>query len=119
MKIKITQQEIDCKAKFLVEREVCYCVSALIDELMGNQTYVDELIEYESRIDDEGNQLEVFEYWIVSDWLADKLKARDEVVFEFFGLTIWGRTTTDQAIYCDYDIQEITKKLLLDIVENL
>ena len=103
---------IEIKAKQIIEREVYYCVSSLIDELMSNEKYMDELIEYTCRVDDEGNELEVYEYWLVSDWLADKLKARDEIVFEFHGLTIWGRTTTGQAMYMDYDIQEIARKLI-------
>lgn len=51
---------------------------------------------------------EVYEHWLVSDWLARKLEAKGEVVGEFAGLTIWGRTTTGQSIYMDGVIQEIT-----------
>lgn len=51
---------------------------------------------------------EVFEHWIVSDWLARKLEAKGEKVdFDFAGLTVWVRTTTGQAITQDAVIQEI------------
>lgn len=53
-------------------------------------------------------QREVFEHWIVSDWLADKLAAKGEKVDkDFAGLTIWARTTTGQAIYMDSVIEEV------------
>lgn len=54
---------------------------------------------------------EVYEHWIVSDWLARKLKERGYVVGELCGLTIWGRQCTGQAIYLDYGIQQIAMEL--------
>lgn len=51
---------------------------------------------------------EVFEHWIVSDWLAEKLAARGEKTDkDFAGLTIWARTTTGQAISMDSVIADI------------
>ena len=55
---------------------------------------------------------EVFEHWIVSDWLADKLEERGEKVDrDFAGMTIWARTTTGQAISMDYVIGQIAADL--------
>lgn len=55
---------------------------------------------------------EVYEHWIVSDWLADKLIERGEKVDkDFAGMTIWARTTTGQAIYCDHVIEQITAEV--------
>lgn len=53
------------------------------------------------------NTKEVCEHWIVSDWLASKLKDRGEVVGEFAGLRIWGRTIANQPIAFDWVIQQI------------
>lgn len=56
----------------------------------------------------EPHQREVFEHWIVSDWLADQLAAKGEKVDkDFVGLTIWARTTTGQAAYADHVIEQI------------
>lgn len=56
----------------------------------------------------EPHQREVFEHWIVSDWLADHLEAHGEKVDkDFAGLTIWARTTTGQAVYADHVIEQI------------
>lgn len=55
---------------------------------------------------------EVFEHWIVSNWLADKLEAKGEKVDrDFAGMTVWARTTTGQAISCDSVIKEIIAEL--------
>ena len=56
---------------------------------------------------------EIFEHWIVSSWLADKLEAKSETIIrDFYGLTIWCRATTGQSIALDYVIQKIYKELI-------
>ena len=51
---------------------------------------------------------EALEHWIVSDWLADRLKKYGEMVStDIYGLTVWGRTCSGQAIASDYVIQRI------------
>lgn len=55
---------------------------------------------------------EVFEHWIVTDWLADKLEAHGEKVDkDFAGLCIWARTTTGQAIYADGVMEAIAAEV--------
>lgn len=57
-------------------------------------------------------QREVFEHWIVSDWLADKLAEKGEKVDkDFAGMTIWARTTTGQGIASDSVIEAICAEL--------
>lgn len=57
-------------------------------------------------------QIEAYEHWIVSDWFADKLETKGEMVLrDFHGLTIWGRTTTGQAIHMDSVICNIYNEL--------
>lgn len=53
-------------------------------------------------------QREVFEHWIVSDWLAEQLAERGEKVdTDFAGMTVWARTTTGQGIASDSVIEAI------------
>jgi hypothetical protein len=62
--------------------------------------------------DIEPYQRDVYEHWIVSDWLADKLTARGEKVdTDFAGMTVWARTTTGQAIASDSVIEAICRDL--------
>lgn len=56
-------------------------------------------------------QNEAYEHWIVSGFLADKLREQGEMVGELFDLTIWGRTTTGQAISMDGVIQRIAAEM--------
>lgn len=65
--------------------------------------YIDDIEPYER---------EVFEHWIVSDWLADKLAEKGEKVDkDFCGLTVWARTTTGQGIANDWVIEQIIADL--------
>ena len=156
----------------LVQREVIYCISSLVDTLTQQNILDEELaislwqgaIDYEAAeyaINQDGSYLsqkdglwglhdndepespildyeyetrealidwyfddlswslddyrsEVFEHWIVSSWLAKKLQKHGETVVEdVLGIDyIWCRTTTGQAIYCDYVIQKIYPELI-------
>ena len=65
------------------------------------------------------DHLEVYEHWIVSDWLADKLADKGEVVDkDFHGLTIWGRCATGQAIMLDRVVCDIYDDLHADDTED-
>lgn len=60
----------------------------------------------------EANEIEVYEYWLISENLALHLELENEIVIrDFLGLTIWGRTTTGQAIACDSVIERIFNKI--------
>lgn len=57
------------------------------------------------------HEVEVYEHWAVSSWLAEKLAAKGERVDrDFAGLNVWARTTTGQAISIDAVIEAITKE---------
>eukprot|EP00919_Chromeraceae_sp_WS-2016_P055234 GHVR01131228.1.p1 GENE.GHVR01131228.1~~GHVR01131228.1.p1 ORF type:complete len:126 (+),score=15.80 GHVR01131228.1:960-1337(+) len=119
--------QLDERARKLVDREVRYCVSTLVSELVGtpdwanpgSQYSMEELWEVCSQPNGENEDggydeyIEALEHWLVSDWLADKLESKGEMILkDFMGLTIWGRTTSGQAIYCDGVMQEIAEELI-------
>lgn len=54
---------------------------------------------------------EVYEYWLVSDWMGRYLTERGHPVVDWMGLTIWGRQTTGQAILLDGVIRNICGEL--------
>ena len=61
--------------------------------------------------DIEPHELEVYEHWAVSEWLADKLEAKGERIDrDFAGMTVWARTTTGQAISIDAVSEQITEE---------
>ncbi len=61
------------------------------------------------------NPLEIFEWWLVSEWFSDHLKAQDEIVISDDESYWWGRQTTGQAIYLDGVIERIAKNLNANI----
>ena len=54
---------------------------------------------------------EIYEHWIVSDWLGRKLSERGHVVESYLGMTIWGRPCTGQAIFMDGVMEQICNDL--------
>ena len=67
-------------------------------------------------VDTDYYRSEVYEHWIVSDWLARELGSRGHVTGELCGLTLWGRQCTGQAICLDYTIQQLAMELWPDEV---
>lgn len=54
---------------------------------------------------------EIFEWWIVTGFLFEKLRDQGEPVIEWQNLHIWGRTTTGQAILLDGVISRICEDM--------
>ena len=110
MEAEVTTQD-NCRR--LVDSHVLQSVSYLVQELGRDEKYNDELLEvcvnYNSN-PIEGEPEEALEHWLVSEWLAKRLLEEGEMVIEFLGLTIWGRTTSGQAIYIDSVIEDIYNK---------
>jgi hypothetical protein len=81
------------------------------DELEPYTTYDTEEAAWQAACNDnriEPHTEEAYEHWIVSDWLADRLAEKGEMVTkDFLGLTIWGRCGTGQAIFLDAVIEAI------------
>lgn len=50
---------------------------------------------------------EPYEFYIVSDWFAARLKEQDQLLTDYWGFWIWGRETTGQSIILDYVFQKI------------
>lgn len=90
-----------------------------IDEIEENEELTEdqenEISELEERIEElaqeEEEPQEIFEWWVVSDWLADKLEEAGEPILKSDYETWWGRTTTGQSISMDYVIQNIVKNI--------
>jgi len=55
---------------------------------------------------------EIYEWWVVSDWLREKLRDKGQAILENDYGAWWGRRTTGQAIKMDGVIREIAKELL-------
>jgi predicted Zn-ribbon and HTH transcriptional regulator len=54
---------------------------------------------------------EIFEWWIVTEWLAKKLQDKGEAILDWGNNFYWGRTCTGQAILLDGVISEICEEM--------
>lgn len=102
--------------ELLDEREVEYDgadeTRALADKLHEDLRDNDDLERFASDNRIEPYDREVYEHWIVSDWLADKLTDKGEKCDkDFAGLTVWARCTTGQSIALDGVMQTIALNL--------
>ncbi len=50
---------------------------------------------------------EIYEWWVVSEWLAEKLEKHNEAMLITDYGKWWGRTCTGQAIHLDSVLEEI------------
>ena len=131
---KVDQSVLQDIAGQLVSNHVYACQSMLVHELMQNETIsidqYENLLMSDERIkeyhgvktDEEVEEIrndgsdinEVYEHWLVSDWLLTKLKEQEEPILETDNETWWGRTCTGQSIKLDYNIQELAYQYSLD-----
>ena len=82
----------------------------LVFEQLESTSDMQELFR-EFQVDTDDFRDDVYEHWIVSGWLARKLKGKGETVGELCGMAIWGRCTTGQAICLDRVIQNLAIEL--------
>ena len=78
-----------------------------------NEEELKELCE-EFNIDiseEESTPHEIYEWWIVSEFLYRKLKEKGYCVLEWGNNYYWGRCTTGQAILLDYVISKICEEM--------
>ena len=88
-------------------------------EALADEAYDNDEGEKEDAIRDEIAELEglenepqeVYEWWLVSGWLAEMLRGAGEPVI--MNENLWGRTTSGQAIHMDAVIIDICESLNL------
>lgn len=127
-------QQDDRNAPFTWEDVENYYIdnSEEIEEL---QEQVDELEELEELTEEQDKQLdelkdqieeleseqeepqEIYEWWSVTNWLANKLKSKGECIVSDGYNSYWGRCTTGQAILLDGVISEIAEDM--EILEGM
>jgi len=103
----------------LVRNEVYTVQSSLVEHLLseGVFSYDDIVNLYESEEQakengyDEPEAQEIFEWWVISEWFAEKLEEQGEPILRNDYGTWWGRTCTGQAILLDYVIDKIRESM--------
>ena len=86
-----------------------------LENLIENEQDEDKITDIQAEIDElndlESEPAEIYEWWIVTGWLAGKLEQQGQCVLEYGNLHFWGRQTTGQAILLDGVISRICEGL--------
>jgi hypothetical protein len=110
----------DCK-EYLEERGFEVRDEETVDELREavyqdvmceDMKYWQDFIEDQDIVDLAEYEMEALEYWIVDERFREKLAAKGEATMdEFFGMPLWGRTTSGQGIAMDSVVAEIASDM--------
>lgn len=124
-------QEEDTEADFLdwleehapfadEEGEIRMTRHELLDNIELDENDIETLYDYLERnaVEIQDEYSEIYEWYAVTEWFANKLKEEGEAVLDQWGGPWWGRRTTGQAIYMDSVIQEIALEIYGDELEG-
>lgn len=133
------QEVLDERAEHILDQEVYCQADSLVEYLQGSTLEVKKYrpgwtsypeketrsiyIEWEFTPDKEDGEKEgyfpeIFQYWLISEYLYDRMKEHNiapVAYIEEVNLYIWGRTCCGQAIMQDGTLQDV----ILAIEENL
>ena len=120
---QLTEIERQARNGAFVMREIFCCQSMLVEGLLKKEVFnfedienftktQEELLEdgYTQKQIDEGDTTdtrEIFEWWVCSDWLIEKLRDLGQPILSNDYGEWWGRCCTGQAIKLDTVIDRI------------
>lgn len=97
--------------KIIAMHIYCPAPQELLEALNESEDFINihfNVLEEEQPLEDELR--DIFEYYLVSDYLGEKLKAINEPIMNLSTCSLWGRTCTGQAIEMDGTIQKAFSK---------
>lgn len=116
------QKKLDDFINNHVERNQTYLVEKLMEEEIISIDEIQNYYKSDEALKEDGFKTkaereeaknrgedvnEVLEWWLVSDWLIERLEEKGEPILKTDYETWWGRTTSGQAIILDYVIEKI------------
>lgn len=115
-------QELERIAQRILEQEILACQSSLVDSLLAEGERGGWSVEDIENIwaghvevtkgEEEPEPQEIFEWWLVTPWLAKELRAVGQPIIDNDFGSWWGRTCTGQSILLDGTLQRIAARLL-------
>lgn len=97
----LTDAGIECR-----DDEDSATLLAAVIANMDDET-IDGIDEWRDTVRDQSEAAEVYEWWEVGDWLAERLEREGEVVLRNGYGDWWGRCCTGQSVTLDRVIQEL------------
>ena len=96
----MNEEERQKRNRGFVEREVIFCQSVLVDEMLKRGIFLyDDISNPQVR--------DIFEWWVVSGYLLERLERLSEPILRNEFGEWWGRTCTGQMIALDPVIDQI------------
>lgn len=93
----------------IINSDIFHNQSSLVNIALSNGTFSHDDI-YNLYSLDNGYH-EIYEWWAISEWLADELRdIHEPILSNEYGIW-WGRTCTGQAIILDGTIQQIVERI--------
>tara|TARA_R110002050_G_scaffold296665_1_gene456942 strand:+ start:422 stop:778 length:357 start_codon:yes stop_codon:yes gene_type:complete len=93
----------------IINRDVLTLCNELMEYASVNNDYVEFTNEY---IEEEDTYKEIYQYFIISEWLYEKLTEIGACVAEFKGFYIWGKTDFGQGMDMNQELKTITKNII-------
>jgi len=101
------------------DRNIITSANELVDHLLKNIKNIDDEEDpatqayhiCQRKSDDGEDPIDVSQYWIVTEYLADKLEAAGEPVDYILGFHIWGRIGCGMAVWYDQAIKDSVEDL--------
>jgi hypothetical protein len=97
------------KEQKIVEAHILANQTILINKLLETKVLSSDEIENSPYYDEDDK--EIFEWWLIDEWLLNKLRSKNESVLSVHFNNWWGRSCTGQAIYLDSVISEIAAEI--------
>lgn len=101
----------------IIKNEV-YCLdNQVVNHLLNEEEILyDDIINLYNNYGDNAEPQEIFQYFRVSEWLAESLSKLDEpiILSDEFNASWWGRTTFGQSLEMDYIWKELYNSIFSD-----
>lgn len=110
---KLNWNSLTDEQQVFIDRLVNRDILTLANELVEDAYKKDEYIEIQNEYDEETDEyIDIFQYWIVSDWLYEQLNKIDACTFEYKGLFFWCRTDYGQGLDMNGELKQITRNII-------
>ena len=110
---KINWNGLTDKEQEFTETIINRDVLTLCNELVTYASESDDYIDFENIYEEEEDTFkEIFQYFIISEWLYEELSKIGACVAEFKGLYIWGKTDFGQGMDMNYELKTISKNVI-------
>ena len=111
--IKLNWNGLTEKQQGLTERIVNNEVLHLCNELVEYASENNDCIEFDNYYNEENDEYcEIFQYFIITDWLYKQLAKIGACVTEFKGFYIWGRCDFGQSMDMNSELKQVAKNII-------